>query len=64
LLDLMEALTRQFPAVRLFSLPRRGERASIELGFRGTQPDVDAAMTGLVTALEQRRLVFQTAATA
>ena len=59
LLDLMEALTRQFPAARLFSLPRRGEPASIELGFRGTQPDVDAAMTGLEMALEQRRLVFE-----
>jgi molybdopterin-biosynthesis enzyme MoeA-like protein len=59
LLDLMEALTRQFPAARLFSLPQRGEPASLELGFRGTQPDVDAAMTGLEMALEQRRLVFE-----
>jgi len=59
LLDLMEALTRQYPTARLFSLPRRAEPASIELGFRGTQADVDAAMTGLVTALEQRRLVFE-----
>jgi len=59
LLDLMEALTRRFPTARLFSLPRRGDPASIELGFRGTQADVDAAMTGLVTALEQRRLVFE-----
>jgi molybdopterin-biosynthesis enzyme MoeA-like protein len=59
LLDLMEALTRQFPAARLFSLPRRAEPASIELGFRGTQPDVDAAMTGLVSALEQCRLAFE-----
>jgi molybdopterin-biosynthesis enzyme MoeA-like protein len=59
LLVLMEALTRQFPAARLFSLPRCGEPASIELGFRGAQPDVDAALTGLVTALEQRRLVFE-----
>jgi molybdopterin-biosynthesis enzyme MoeA-like protein len=59
LLDLMETLTRQFPAARLFSLPRRGEAASIELGFRGTHLDVDAAMAGLVTALKQRRLVFE-----
>ena len=64
LLELMEALTWQFPAVRLFSLPRRGERASIELGFRGTQLDVDAAITVLVTALEQRRLVFEIEVTA
>jgi molybdopterin-biosynthesis enzyme MoeA-like protein len=59
LLDLMEALTRQFPTVRLFSLPRRAEPASIELGFRGTRAAVDEAMTCLVMALEQRRLVFE-----
>jgi molybdopterin-biosynthesis enzyme MoeA-like protein len=64
LLDLMEALTRQFPATRLFSLPQRGEPASIELGFRGTQLDVDAALTALITALEQRRLVFEIEAAA
>jgi molybdopterin-biosynthesis enzyme MoeA-like protein len=59
LLVLMGALTRQFPAARLFSLPRCGEPASIELGFRGAQPTVEAALTSLVTALEQRRLVFE-----
>lgn len=59
LLDLMERLTLEFPATRLFSLPRMGESVSIELGFRGEQASVDAAFTRLQSALQQRRLLFE-----
>jgi molybdopterin-biosynthesis enzyme MoeA-like protein len=60
LLELMERLAQEFPAARLFSLPRYGEPASIELGFRGEQPDVNAAVTALAAALRQRRMAFET----
>jgi molybdopterin-biosynthesis enzyme MoeA-like protein len=60
LLELMERLVQEFPAARLFSLPRYGEPASIELGFRGEQPDVNAAVTALAAALRQRRMAFET----
>ena len=59
LLELMERLTREFPAVRLFSLPRIGEPVSVELGFRGEQRDVDAAFVRLQSALKQRRVLFE-----
>jgi len=58
LLGLMETLVREFPAAHLFSLPRDGEPLSVELGFRGQQQTVDAAITRLVTLLRQRRLLF------
>jgi len=60
LLDLMEMLVRAFPAARLFSLPRYGEPGSIELGFRGEEPAVNAAFTALAAALGQRQLAFET----
>ena len=60
LLDLMETLVQEFPAARLFSLPRYGEPGSIELGFRGEEPAVNAAFTALAAALGQRRLAFET----
>ncbi|MCO6414435.1 MAG: competence/damage-inducible protein A [Thiogranum sp.] len=59
LLGLMEALTREFPAARLFSLPHFGEPDNVEIGFRGEQVAVDAAFAGLVAALTQRRLLFE-----
>jgi molybdopterin-biosynthesis enzyme MoeA-like protein len=59
LLEMMERLTLEFPAVRLFSLPRFGEPVSVELGFRGELRAVDAAFTRLQSVLQQRRLLFQ-----
>lgn len=35
LMPLMESLTERFPEHKLFSLPRLGERARIEMGYRG-----------------------------
>jgi len=59
LLQLMERLTLEFPAVRLFSLPRFGESVSVELGFRGEQRGVDAAFARLQSVLIQRRVLFE-----
>lgn len=59
LLDLMERMTLEFPAARLFSLPRLGDPVSIELGFRGEQRGVDAAFARLQSELKQRRLMFE-----
>jgi molybdopterin-biosynthesis enzyme MoeA-like protein len=59
LLDLMERMTLEFPAARLFSLPRLGDPASIELGFRGEQRVVDAACARLQAELQQRCLLFE-----
>ena len=64
LLQLMEALVREFPAARLFSLPRHGQPPSVELGFRGEQAAVDAAFSRLVTLLRQYRLLFDIEAAA
>jgi molybdopterin-biosynthesis enzyme MoeA-like protein len=59
LLQLMQALVREFPAARLFSLPRHGQPISVELGFRGKQAVVDAAFARLVMLLRQYRLLFE-----
>jgi molybdopterin-biosynthesis enzyme MoeA-like protein len=59
LLDLMERMTLDFPAARLFSLPRLGDPVSIELGFRGERRVVDAAFACLQSELTQRRLLFE-----
>jgi len=58
LLPLMETLVQEFPAARLFSLPHHGQPHSVELGFRGEQPVVDAAFSRLVALLRQGRLLF------
>ena len=59
LLGLMERMTLEFPAARLFSLPHLGDPVSIELGFRGEQKVVDAAFARLQSELKQRRLFFE-----
>ncbi len=59
LLQLMEQLSAQHPAARLFSLPHLGEVNSVEIGFRGEQAAVVAALAELVSCLEQRALLFE-----
>jgi hypothetical protein len=43
----------------LFSLPHLGEVNSIEIGFRGEQGAVAAALAELVSCLQQRGLLFE-----
>jgi molybdopterin-biosynthesis enzyme MoeA-like protein len=59
LLQLMEALSVRHPEARLFSLPHLGEVNSIEIGFRGEQAAVAAALAELVSCLQQRELRFE-----
>lgn len=59
LLQLMELLAERHPAAGLFSLPHLGEVNSIEIGFRGEQGAVAAALAELVACLQQRGLQFQ-----
>jgi molybdopterin-biosynthesis enzyme MoeA-like protein len=58
LLQLMLALSVRHPDARLFSLPHLGEVNFIEIGFRGEQGAVAAALADLVSCLEARGLVF------
>jgi len=59
LLQLMQQLSVRHPAARLFSLPHLGEVNSVEIGFRGEQAAVVAALAELVSCLEQRALLFE-----
>lgn len=59
LLDLMEKLVMRHPGAGLFSLPHLGEFKSIEVGFRGEQGEVDAALADLVAGLQQHGLLFE-----
>ncbi len=58
LVDLMEDLTRRFPAAKLFSLPRLGPEFQIEIGFRG-QGDLETPFAELVAALASRGVAFE-----
>jgi molybdopterin-biosynthesis enzyme MoeA-like protein len=58
LMDLMEDLTRRFPAAKLFSLPRLGEEFQIEIGFRGIA-DLDEPMSALIEGLEAAGIRFE-----
>lgn len=52
LLDLMEEITRQYPSLKLFSLPRLDERRTIELGVKGEAAAVADAMQRIQEALD------------
>lgn len=57
LIDLMRAVTAEFPKATLFSLPTlaaEGERRSIELGMKGPGAQVAQAMQRISGELEQR----------
>lgn len=59
LIQLMEVLSRCHPDAKLFSLPHMAEVNSIEIGFRGEQGAVDAALADLIAALTRRTLYFE-----
>ena len=57
LIDLMEAVTADFPDVTLFSLPAFAEgarRHRVELGVKGPAAPVDTAMGHILTVLAER----------
>ena len=59
LVRLMDELSVGLSGAKLFSLPHLNSVHSIELGFRGEQSAVEAAFSGLVTALSTRALEFE-----
>ncbi len=59
LLQLMEALVSRHPDAKLFSLPHLGEVNAIEIGFRGEQGAVAAALAELVSRLQESALLFE-----
>jgi molybdopterin-biosynthesis enzyme MoeA-like protein len=58
LMDLMEALTRDFPDAKFFSLPRLGAEFQIEIGFRG-DGDLDMPFAALRDGLIARAVRFE-----
>jgi molybdopterin-biosynthesis enzyme MoeA-like protein len=56
LLDLMERIVKDYPTLRLFSLPslQGKERRHLELGVEGEPTLVDQAMEEIRTAVEQQ----------
>jgi len=62
LIDLMDALKQEHPAVKIFSLPHLGELPSIEMGFRGPAAKVEQAYIALCQQLDARGDQYESAA--
>jgi molybdopterin-biosynthesis enzyme MoeA-like protein len=60
LMDLMEALTRDYPEAKFFSLPRLGAEFQIEMGFRGSG-GLDRPFAALCEGLTARGVRFEAA---
>ncbi|QOY95518.1 competence/damage-inducible protein A [Massilia sp. UMI-21] len=63
LTPLMEALERDYPGVRVFSLPSVGDaqtRRHIELGVKGAPAQVEPAFLAMQAELQRRRAEFRT----
>jgi molybdopterin-biosynthesis enzyme MoeA-like protein len=58
LIPLMLELSKQFPDMKMFSLPHLGEEGYVELGFRG-EGDIETAMEALRKALDSRMMAYQ-----
>jgi len=58
LVPIMEAFEGQFPGLKLYSLPKLGDNAHIELGLRG-RGEIDRAMQYLAEALRNAGIDFR-----
>lgn len=61
LLELMERVVRDYPDLRLFSLPSMGEdgqRRHLEIGVEGAPARVEAAMAAIVAGVERRGVAW------
>jgi molybdopterin-biosynthesis enzyme MoeA-like protein len=58
IVPIMESFSGRFPDIKLYSLPRMGERPSVELGLRG-HGNVDSAMEALKAALKEAGINYQ-----
>ncbi|MBC7781880.1 MAG: competence/damage-inducible protein A [Proteobacteria bacterium] len=63
LIDLMNACIAAFPHAKLFSLPRIGERAYIELGVRGDAAVAELALAFLRDGVARQGFSFEPRAT-
>ncbi|MCU7845099.1 MAG: competence/damage-inducible protein A [Candidatus Thiodiazotropha sp. (ex Monitilora ramsayi)] len=52
LVPVMEAFSGRYPGLKLYSLPRMGQRSGIELGLRG-HGEIESALKALKEALEK-----------
>ena len=57
LVPIMEAFAGRFPDLKLYSLPKLGQEASIELGLRGSGA-LEPAIQALAEALREARIPF------
>jgi molybdopterin-biosynthesis enzyme MoeA-like protein len=53
LIDLMNAMLAKYPSLKLFSLPRSGQRRTTELGMKGESAQVKLAMQDLKTGISE-----------
>lgn len=51
LIDLMNAMLAKYPSLKLFSLPRSGQRRTTEVGLKGESAQVKLAMQDLKTGI-------------
>ncbi|MFM9836244.1 MAG: competence/damage-inducible protein A [Methylophilaceae bacterium] len=51
LIDLMNVMLAKYPSLKLFSLPRSGQRRTTELGMKGESAQVKLAMQDLKTGI-------------
>ncbi|HEY5763206.1 MAG TPA: competence/damage-inducible protein A, partial [Rhodocyclaceae bacterium] len=61
LLELMERVVRDYPDLRLFSLPSMGEggqRRHLEIGVEGAPARVEAAMAAIIAGVERRGVAW------
>jgi molybdopterin-biosynthesis enzyme MoeA-like protein len=63
LIDLMNACIARYPALKLFSLPRIGERPYIELGVRGDAVQAQEALAFLRDGVSELGFSFEPRAT-
>lgn len=53
LIDLMNTIITNHPQIKLFSLPKLDTRRTIELGIKGTSPDVKTALEDIRNGIEK-----------
>ncbi|WP_456416125.1 competence/damage-inducible protein A [Thiolapillus sp.] len=58
LMPILEKMTRDWPRLKLFSLPRMGEESFVELGFHGEGKAVQEALQRLQQELEQAGIAY------
>jgi molybdopterin-biosynthesis enzyme MoeA-like protein len=53
LIDFMNTMLAKYPSLKLFSLPRSGQRRTTELGMKGESAQVKLAMQDLKTGISK-----------